>query len=58
MTRRTDARQNLGAVNNDRTIAKQWTAAEATGGLNVLWRQLFALNSARFLLKHKRVKLE
>ena len=48
----------LGAINNDRTTAKEWTAAEATGGLNALWRQIFALNSAGFLLKHTRVKLE
>ena len=34
------------------------TAAEATGCLNVLWRQIFALDSAGLLLKHKRVKLE
>ena len=34
------------------------TAAEATGCLNALWRQIFALDSAGFLLKHKRVKLE
>ena len=44
----------LGAINNDRTTAKEWTAAKATGGLN----QIFALDSAGFLLKHKRVKLE
>ena len=48
----------LEAINNDRTTAKEWTAAEATGGLNALWRQIFALDSAGFLLKHKRVKLE
>ena len=48
----------LGAINNDRTTAKEWTAAEATGGLNALWRQIFALDSAGFLLKHKPVKLE
>ena len=44
----------LGAINNDRTTAKEWTAAEATGGLNALWRQIFALDSVWFLLKHKR----
>ena len=50
----------LGAINNDRTTAKEWTAAEATGGLDALWRQICALDSAGFLLKHKRkrVKLE
>ena len=48
----------LGAINNDRTTAKEWTAAEASGGLNALWRQIFALDSVGFLLKHKRVKLE
>ena len=48
----------LGAINNDRTIAKEWTAAEATGCLYALWRQIFALDSAGFLIKHKRVKLE
>ena len=32
--------------------------SEATGYLNALWRQTFALDSAEFLLKHKRVKLE
>ena len=48
----------LEAINNDRTTVKEWTAAEATGGLNALWRQIFALDSAGFLLKHKRVKLE
>ena len=37
---------------------KERTAAEATGCLNALWRQIFALDSAGFLLKHKRVKLE
>ena len=45
-------------INNDRTTAKEWTAAEATGDLNALWRQIFALDSAGFLLKHKHVKLE
>ena len=48
----------LGAINNDRTTAKEWIAAEATGGLDALWRQIFALDYAGFLLKHKRVKLE
>ena len=48
----------LGAINNVRTTAKEQTAAVATGGLNVLWRQIFALDSAGFLLKHKRVKFE
>ena len=48
----------LGAINNDRTTAKEWTAADATGGLDALWRQICALDSAGFLLKHKRVKLE
>ena len=48
----------LGAINNDSTTVKEWTAVEATGGLNALWRQLFALDSVGFLLKHKRVKLE
>ena len=48
----------LGANNNDRTTAKEWTAAEATGGLDALWRQICALDSAWFLLKHKRDKLE
>ena len=48
----------LGAINNDRTSAKVRTAAEATGCLNALWRQIFALDSAGFLLKHKRVKPE
>ena len=48
----------LGAINNDRTTAKEWTAVEATGGLDALWRQICALDSAGFLLKHKRVKLE
>ena len=36
---------------------KEWTAAKATGCLNPLWRQIFALGSAGFLLKHKHVKL-
>ena len=48
----------LGAINNDRATAKEWTAAEATDGLDALWRQICALGSAGFLLKHKRVKLE
>ena len=48
----------LGAINNDRTTAKEWTAAEATGGLDALLRQICALDSAGFLLKRKRVKLE
>ena len=48
----------LGAINNDRNTAKEWTAAEATGGLDALWRHICALDSAAFLLKHKRVKLE
>ena len=48
----------LRAFNNDRTTAKEWTAAEATGCLYALWRQIFALDSAGFLLKHKRIKLE
>ena len=48
----------LVAINNDRTTAKEWTAAEATGGLNVLWCQIFALDSAGFLFKHKHIKLE
>ena len=48
----------LGEINNDRTIAKEWTAAEATGDLDALWRQICALDSAGFLLKHKRFKLE
>ena len=48
----------LEAINNDGTTTKEWTAAEATGGLNELWRQIFALDSDGFLLKHKRVKLE
>ena len=48
----------LRAINNDRTTAKEWTAVEATGGLNALWHQIFAMDSAGFLLKHKRVKLE
>ena len=26
----------LGAIDNDRTTAKEWTAAEATGGLDAL----------------------
>ena len=43
---------------NDRTTAKEWRAAEATGGLDALWRQICALDIAGFLLKHKRVKLE
>ena len=29
----------LRAINND----KEWTAAEATGGLNPLWRQIWIL---------------
>ena len=37
---------------------KEKTAAEATGCLNALWRQIFALEPAEFLIKHKRVKLE
>ena len=37
---------------------KEWTAVEATGGLDALWRQICTLDSAGFLLKHKRVKLE
>ena len=45
-------------INNDRTTAKEWTAAEATGGLDALLRQICALDSAGFLLKYKRVKLE
>ena len=40
------------AFNNDRITAKEWTAAEATGCLNALWRQIVALDSAGFLLKH------
>ena len=48
----------LGAINNERTTAKEWTAAVATGGLDVLWRQICALDSAGFLLKYKRVQLE
>ena len=48
----------LGAIDNDRTTAKEWTAAEATSGLDALWRQICALDSAGFLLEHKRVKLE
>ena len=48
----------LGAINNDRTIAKEWTAVVATGGLDVLWHQICALDSAGFLLKYKRVQLE
>ena len=48
----------LGAFNNDRITAKERTAAEATGCLYASWRQIFALESAGFLLKHKRVKLE
>ena len=48
----------LGAINNDRTTAKEWTAAEATGGLDALRRQICALDSAGFLLKQKRVKLK
>ena len=48
----------LGAINTDRTTAKEWTAAEANGGLDALWRQICALDSVGFLLKHKRVKLE
>ena len=48
----------LGAINNDRTTAKEWTAAESTGGLDALLRQICALDFAGFLLKHKRVKLE
>ena len=48
----------LGAINNDRTTTKEWTAAKATGGLDALWRQICALDSAGFLLKHTRVKLE
>ena len=50
--------RKLGAINNDRTPAKEWTAAAATGGLDALWRQICALDSAGFLLKLKRVKLE
>ena len=41
------------AINNDRTTAKEWTAAEAAGGFNALWRQIFTLDSAGFLSKHK-----
>ena len=48
----------LGAINNDRTTDKEWTAPEATGYLNALLRQIFALDSAGFLLKQKRVKLK
>ena len=48
----------LGAINNDRTTAKERTASEATGGLDALLRQICALDSAGFLLKHKLVKLE
>ena len=47
----------LGAINNDRTTAKEWTASEATDGLDALWHQIYALDSAGFLLKHKRVQL-
>ena len=47
----------LWAFNNDRITAKEWTAAKTTGCLNSLWRQIFALDSAGFLLKHKCVKL-
>ena len=39
----------LGTINNNRTTAKEWTAAEATGCLNALLRQIFALDSAGFL---------
>ena len=48
----------LGAINNDRTTAKEWTELEATGGLDALLRQICGLDSAGFLSKHKRVKLE
>ena len=41
----------LRAFNNDRITAKEWAAAKATGCLNALWRQIFALDSAGFLLK-------
>ena len=37
---------------------QKWTAAETTGCLYSLWRQIFALDSVGFLLKHKRVKLK
>ena len=46
------------SIQNDRITAKEGTAAEATCYLNALWRQIFALDSAGFLLKQKRVKLE
>ena len=55
MGRKNQIKQNhlvikLGSINNNhRTTAKEWTAAEAIGGLNVLWRQIFALDSAGFL---------
>ena len=48
----------LGAINNENTMAKEWTAAEATGGLDALRRKICALVSAGFSLKHKRVKLK
>ena len=44
----------LWEFNNDRITTKERTAAEATGCLNTLWRQVFALDSAGFLSKHKR----
>ena len=47
----------LWEFNNDRITAKERTAAETTGCLNTLWRQIFALDSAGFLSKHKRIKL-
>ena len=48
----------LGAINNDRTTAKEWIAVEATDGLDALRRKICALDSAGLLLKHKHVKLE
>ena len=48
----------LGAINNERTTTKEWTAAEAICGLDALLRQICALDSAGFLSKHKRVKFE
>ena len=44
----------LWEFNNDRITTKERKEAQATGCLNMLWHQVFALDSAGFLSKHKR----
>ena len=49
----------LGAINNDRATAKEWTAAEATGGLDALWRQkINVLSSNRGFLTYENIITE